>query len=99
MNYSWQGNIRQLANAIERAYVLTAGEEVLSAVLPFEIIIADSADYPKNELPTLAEVKRRIITKTLEFTKGRKIAAAKILNIERRQLNRLIDKLNIPIKK
>ena len=99
LNYSWPGNIRQLANAIERAYVLTAGEEVLSAVLPFEIIIADPAEYPKNELPTLAEVKRRIITKTLEFTKGRKIAAAKILNIERRQLNRLIDKLNIPIKK
>ena len=73
------------------------GAEIQSAVLPFEIIIADSAGYPQHELPTLDEVKHKIITQTLVFTKGRKIAAAKILGIERRSLNRLIEKLNIPI--
>jgi DNA-binding NtrC family response regulator len=97
LNYSWPGNIRELANAIERAYVLTTGREVLPSALPFEIIIADSQMYPKQELPTLDEVKRKIITQTLKFTSGRKIAAAKILGIERRSLNRLIDKLNIPL--
>ena len=95
LSYSWPGNIRELANAIERAYVLTTGQEIQSAALPFEIIIAESHDYPKNELPTLDEVKRRIITQTLEFTKGRKLAAAKILGVERRCLNRMIEKLNI----
>lgn len=98
LNYSWPGNIRELANAIERAYVLTTGREIQSAALPFEIIIADSPAYPKHELPTLDEVKRRIITQTLEFTKGRKLAAAKILGIERRRLNRLIEKLNISVR-
>jgi transcriptional regulator with PAS, ATPase and Fis domain len=97
LNYSWPGNIRELANAIERAYVLTTGREIQSAALPFEIIIADSPDYPKHELPTLDEVKRRIITQTLEFTKGRKLAAAKMLGIERRRLNRMIEKLNISV--
>jgi DNA-binding NtrC family response regulator len=96
-NYAWPGNIRELANAMERAYVLTIGREIQPAVLPFELIIADSPAYPKHELPTLDEVKRNIITQTLEFTKGRKIAAAKILGIERRCLNRLIDKLNISL--
>jgi DNA-binding NtrC family response regulator len=96
VNYAWPGNIRELANAIERAYVLTTGREIQPAVMPFEIIIADSTPYPKHEMPTLNEVKRRIILETLEFTKGRKIAASKILGIERRQLNRLIEKLNIP---
>jgi DNA-binding NtrC family response regulator len=95
LNYAWPGNVRELANAMERAYVLTTGREIQPAALPFEVIIADSLSYPKHELPTLDEVKRRIITKTLEFTKGRKIAAAKILGIERRRLNRLIDKLGI----
>jgi len=66
---------------------------------PFEIIIADSPAYPANELPTLDQVKRRVIGKTLEFTKGRKIAAAKILGIERRRLNRLIQKLDISVTK
>lgn len=95
LNYSWPGNVREVANAMERAYVLTPGSQIQSAALPFEIIIADSTDYPKHELPTLDEVKRRIITQTLEFTKGRKLAAAKILGVERRRLNRLIEKLNI----
>jgi DNA-binding NtrC family response regulator len=97
LNYAWPGNIRELANAIERAYVLTPGREIQPAAMPFEIIIADSQLYPKHELPTLDEVKRKIVTQTLEFTKGRKIAAAKILGIERRRLNRLIEKLNISI--
>lgn len=94
-NYGWPGNIRELANAIERAYVLTVGEEIQSAALPFEIIIAESQSYPGSQLPTLDEVKRKVIIQTLKFTRGRKIAAAKILGIERRRLNRLIEKLNI----
>jgi len=95
LNYSWPGNIRELANAMERGYVLTAGREIQAAALPFEIIIAEPVSYPKHELPTLDEVQRRIITQTLEFTKGRKLAAARILGIERRKLNRLIEKLSI----
>jgi len=97
LSYSWPGNIRELANAIERAYVLTIGREIQPAVLPFEIIIADSTPYPEHELPTLDEVKRKVITQALEFTKGRKLAAAKILGIERRRLNRLIEKLDISV--
>ena len=33
LNYAWPGNIRELANAIERAYVLTPGREIQSASL------------------------------------------------------------------
>ncbi|MGD1042467.1 MAG: sigma-54 dependent transcriptional regulator [Sedimentisphaerales bacterium] len=95
LNYAWPGNVRELANAIERAYVLTDGSEIQPVVMPFEIIISDSPAYPKDQLPTLDEVKRKVITQTLEYTKGRRIAAAKILGIERRQLNRLMDKLDI----
>ena len=92
LNYSWPGNIRELANAIERSYVLSLGEEIDSAALPFEIIIAKSEAYPANELPTLDEVQRQIITKTLKLTRGKKLAAAKILGVERRRLNRLIER-------
>jgi len=97
INYAWPGNVRELANAMERAYILTPCRQIQPAAMPFEIIIADSPSYPEHELPTLDEVKRRIIAQTLEFTKGRKLAAARILGVERRRLNRLIDKLNIPL--
>jgi transcriptional regulator with PAS, ATPase and Fis domain len=96
-NYSWPGNVRDLSNAIEHAYVLTQGQQIQASALPFEILIADTPGYPKQHLPTLDEVKRKIITQTLEHTKGRKIAAAKILGVERRKLNRLIEKLNISL--
>jgi transcriptional regulator with GAF, ATPase, and Fis domain len=97
MKYHWPGNVRELANAMERAYVLTAGEEIKPAALPVELIIADSTQYPRHELPTLDDVKRKIVIRTLEYTGGRKMAAARILGIERRSLNRLIEKLDIPL--
>ncbi|MHC4636422.1 MAG: sigma-54 interaction domain-containing protein [Planctomycetota bacterium] len=95
LNYSWPGNVREIANAMEHAYVLTAGDKIKPAALPLEIIISQPQAYPKQELPTLNEAQRLIISKTLEHTKGRKLAAAKILGVERRRLNRLIEKLNI----
>jgi len=97
MKYHWPGNVRELANAMERAYVLTMSEEIKPAALPVELIIADSTQYPQHELPTLDDVKRKIVTRTLEYTGGRKIAAARILGIERRSLNRIIKKLDIPL--
>ncbi len=97
--YPWPGNVRELSNAIERAYVLTMDRDIQPSVLPFEIIVSESAVYNEQQLPTLDEVKRKIVTRTLEYTGGRKIAAAKILGIERRQLNRLIEKLNITVPK
>ncbi len=36
--YSWPGNIRELKNVIERAVILSNGEELLSAHLPYEIV-------------------------------------------------------------
>jgi DNA-binding NtrC family response regulator len=98
LQYAWPGNVRELANAMERAYVLTVAEEIKPAALPLELVIADSRQYPQHQMPTLNDVKRRIVVQTLEHTAGRKLAAAKILGIERRSLNRLIEKLNIPLE-
>jgi transcriptional regulator with PAS, ATPase and Fis domain len=95
LNYNWPGNVRELANAVERAYVLSTSNLITTAVLPFEMLLDQAPEYPKHELPTLDQAKRILITKTLEHTHGRKIAAAKILGIERRKLNRLIERLNI----
>ncbi len=97
LGYNWPGNIRELANAIERAYILTTDEQISPSALPFEIIISDSPGYPQSELPTLDQVKRKLIIQALDHTKGRKIAAARILGIERRRLNRLMQKLNVAV--
>lgn len=95
LNYAWPGNIRELANAMERAYVLSEGHEIKAAALPFEMIMAQESEYPKKHLPTLDEMTRKLVMQTLEITEGKKIMAARILGIERRKLNRLMRSLKI----
>jgi len=50
LNYSWPGNVGELANAMDRAYVLTIGREIQPTAIPFEIIIADSKPSKHEEL-------------------------------------------------
>ncbi|MBW8001134.1 MAG: sigma-54-dependent Fis family transcriptional regulator [Planctomycetes bacterium] len=97
MDYSWPGNVRELANAIERAYVMSKGRTIEPSAMPFDMITNDVTNTVRNDMPTLDTIQRKLVVQTLEFTRGRKIAAAKILGIERRRLNRLIERLDITL--
>jgi transcriptional regulator with GAF, ATPase, and Fis domain len=98
LDYNWPGNVRELANVMERAYVLTDTEVIMPAAFPTEIIVSIPAENGKHRLPTLDEAQRKVIIHTLNATSGKRMAAARILGLERRKLNRLIEKLNIPSK-
>jgi cell division GTPase FtsZ len=96
LNYSWPGNVRELAEAIEHAYELTLGQEIQIDTLPYNIIFADFEPYPKEILPTLDEVRRRIITKTFtSYANPCELLVARMLGIKCHRLNRLIEKLGI----
>ena len=97
LNYDWPGNIRELANAMERAYILSPNNHIEPSALPPEILMADYTVKPGSKSLTLEAVQKKLVTDTLKITGGRKLAAAKILGIERRRLNRLIERLNIPL--
>lgn len=94
LRYRWPGNVRELSNAMERAYVLSRGSVIEPSVLPPEILMGVSS-RTDSPLPTLDEANQRLLQEALRMTKGRKLEAAKILGIERRRLNRLLEKLNI----
>lgn len=98
-SYSWPGNIRELANAMERAYVLSTSRQIHIKALPPEIATADLSTYQHTQIPTLDTANHRLILRALRFTSGRKLAAAKILGLERRRLNRFIAKFNISLSK
>jgi DNA-binding NtrC family response regulator len=99
LHYSWPGNIRELAKAMERAHELTKGRVIHPDALPYKIIFADSENYPKDIQPILDKTQRRIIFKALELFHGRKSSVARILGIEPEKLNHLIKKLDIPVVK
>ena len=100
LGYYWPGNVREMANAMERGHILSESRIIEPAALPAEILISTYAGKVTNSpLPTLDAAKQRLIAEALKVTGGKKVAAAKILGIDRRKLNRLIEKLNITMPK
>ena len=84
---------------MERTYVLSVADVVEPAALPKEILASAYMAVPGGPLPTLDEAQSKLITEALRLTKGRKIVTAKMLGIDRRRLNRLIEKLKIQVPK
>ena len=94
--YSWPGNIRQLENSVERAIVLAEDDELTVDSFPFES--SDSA-IEVNVGASLKEAndafRHSFITNTLKSTGGNRTKAAKILDVQRSYLSRLIKELGI----
>lgn len=85
INYHWQGNIRELQNAVERAFILSGNEIDLESLPPkvrgnsnhgFEIRDPDGLN------PTLEEVERRYVLEILKNVNQDKSLAANILGID-----------------
>ena len=51
MNYEWPGNIRELANVIERAQILAEGDTITPDDLPDAVVAAAPSPLPAVEEP------------------------------------------------
>lgn len=74
----WKGNIRELKNVMERAAILTDGNEILPSHLPYEIQATQAGDSTGL---SLAEVEKKHISKVLQYTSGNKTRTAELLGI------------------
>lgn len=85
INYQWQGNIRELQNAIERAFILS-GEEIDLESLPPKLKVNANHGFeirdPDGLNPTLEEVERRYVLEILKSVNQDKSLAANILGID-----------------
>ena len=96
MGYSWPGNIREMENSVERAIVLTDSNELVPEVFPFKSVQAPIEINVGNTLKEANDSFRRaFISNTLKSTAGNRTRAAKILDIQRSYLSRLIKELGI----
>ena len=99
MAHTWPGNVRELQNAIEHAVVLGKEEEVQVEDLPLSL----RKNWKKGEIAekTLAledaqrGVKKQYIEYILAQNDGNRSKTAKVLNIQRTYLSRLIRELKI----
>lgn len=91
--YPWPGNVRELRNVVERISILADHDIIETSDLPTDILVgaeeamlappeAERPEHtPEGLPPPLSEVERFHIQRVLEFTKGNKTKAAKILGI------------------
>jgi DNA-binding NtrC family response regulator len=86
--FDWPGNIRQLQNEIQRAVLLSEGDEVSAADLSItDVRLSASPNEGSDTSFTLLEgVERNAIVSTLKETGGNKLETAKRLGIGRQTL-------------
>ncbi len=89
--YAWPGNVRELDNALARAVAMSQRGVILPGDLPPLASNARASDQTSidGDWPTLDELQRRYIDRVLDHTGQNKTAAAGILGIDRRTLQRL----------
>jgi DNA-binding NtrC family response regulator len=93
VDYDWPGNIRELANVLERAQILAEEHNITLDDLPDSIVIAHGPQSAGSGDPrSLREVERRHVLEILRHENGNKVQAARALGISRRALYRLLDK-------
>ena len=94
MSCTWEGNVRQLENVIERAHVLCPQDVIGLEDIEDDVrsgsggATSDDEEPQWDDLPSLEELTRRYIVRVMRITGGSKEKAAKILGIDRRTLYR-----------
>ncbi len=89
--HDWQGNIRELSNAIEYAFIFGHNDRITPEDLPATVTCAKpGGDEPKPSVLSLAQTERDLITRALHAAKGNQTRASELMGIERHRLRRKI---------
>jgi DNA-binding NtrC family response regulator len=90
--YSWKGNIRELKNLIERAVILCDGDILTVDLLPLDHRLEEESTEAVFEM---AIIEKNHIRKILNYTKGNKTEAARLMNIGLTTLYRKIEEYHL----
>ncbi len=93
--HAWPGNVRELQHCIERAVALTTRDEIAAGDLPEHLrpALRPPAGTPVEAmLAPLAEIERLHILGVLDAVRGNRSRAANILGIDRKTLQRKLER-------
>lgn len=95
--HAWKGNVRELRNVIERSIIITGGDCLTIADLPFEMQRAAGTEDGERVFSDfeLANIEKIHIRKVLQYTKGNKTEAARLMHIGLTTLYRKIEEYKI----
>jgi len=102
MAHHWPGNVRELLHVVERAVILSRGEDLTGVKLPEALNTAEASEpviEPGTTLQTaLREHERRLLIAVLKESRGVQAEAARRIGISRSNLNYRIQRLGIILK-
>jgi two-component system NtrC family response regulator len=93
--YHWPGNVRELRNVIERSVILASDDILIQDVLPYEIQHQIGHANKTLSAFSMQSVEKLHIQKVLNYTKGNKAEAARLLEIGIATLYRKLDEYNM----
>ncbi len=103
-DYSWPGNVRELENVIERAMILSPGENIKVSDLPTIFRASANDTLPLEGIPadaklydTLAMIEKAMIKRALRISNQVQTHAAELLGIGKSGLNQKIKKFNLDV--
>ena len=95
LRYAWPGNIRELQNAVQRAFILCRGNRIERTDLPAKIAGIEAGELTSDEAlsrrMTLDQLEHEYIRSVLASVAGNKSEAAAILGIDRKTLYRKLE--------
>ena len=96
-NYFWPGNVSELINAVERAFITGEPPYIKTADMALGVTDTKTAEAAQDKTLKSAvnAFKKAYVTKILEENDWNQTKAAKVLGIQRTYVIRLIDELHI----
>ncbi len=100
MDYHWPGNIRELKNALEYAFVTTQGPSIRLRHLPKNLTRSEAqAVFQASEENPLVSSEKNQLIQALKQTNGNQSKAARLLNINRVTVWNRMKKYGIDLKR
>jgi DNA-binding NtrC family response regulator len=94
MQHDWPGNIRELENVIEYAFILCRNGLIQPSALP-DYLHSDGFRAPDYGAMTLKEIEKRAIWEALERNQWKRMATARELGVDKNTLRRKMKRLKL----
>jgi DNA-binding NtrC family response regulator len=96
MRHGWSGNVRELENVIEHAFILAKGDMIRAKDLPAYLKENMRVHYARED--ALVEAEKEHLVRVLNECSGNKIQAARRLRISRSTLYRKLEQYGLADK-